>query len=726
MTITADKAKQSDLLRPATPEEYFELLEQDEYVVGALMRIYAFQTDDEQAAGYTKYWNDMGFNGLDATTLSDIAEFYKRTNFLTPKQAELVKKMIKKYHRQIIQEGFAPMPIKARKQTTERTKAPNNVNLSAGFTNDFSKIKIKFWYPKGDQRFSEVLKKVKTLIGRRFVKKERCWYAALSTDSTTKLLEWGFKFEKALQDWHDRLTIQPDLDLDIDIPGLGGILRPFQKEGVAFLESRNGRGIIGDEMGLGKTVQALAYLQLHPELRPAIVVVPANVKIHWVRETIKWLSMPDVYMLTGRADPDQDKTQIHHHQVAQGTRGSKGAVIIINYDILANMTEKIQDGIDEFTRKPIMKKVEIPGTGWADYLEQIKPKIMIPDECHYLKNNKAARTKAFKRIAEKCEIVIGTISEKNNAFGLSGTPIVNRPIEFFTILSIVRPSLFPSWKDFGIRYCAGTHNGYGWDMTGASNKDELHKILTETVMIRRLKKDVAKDLPDKIPAVIPVEIDNRAEYDRAETDLMGWIEENIGPDGVMSANNAEQLVRFNYLKQIAAEGKMTACIQWIEDFISSGEKLLVFAHHKKIISQIMKKFGKIAVKIDGSVPAKKRQDIVDQFNDNDHLKLFVGSEAAREGISLRGSSNIAFLELYWNPGWHDQAGDRIHGINRGIEGVDSMTLWYLVADQTIELEKVDILDKKRKNIAAILDGEKVEDYSVLSHLLDLYKNRLEG
>jgi SNF2 family DNA or RNA helicase len=165
---------------------------------------------------------------------------------------------------------------------------------------------------------------------------------------------------------------------------------------------------------------------------------------------------------------------------------------------------------------------------------------------------------------------------------------------------------------------------------------------------------------------------------------------------------------------------MEAAIDWVRDFLNSEEKLILFADHKFVVDEMMRAFKDVAVKIDGSVAADKRMGIVDQFQNNDDIRLFVGSKAAKEGLTLDVASNVAFVELWWTPGDHDQAEDRCYGRLSDPHGAN---IWYLVAMGTIEEDIAELLDKKRKVIGSILDGKPIDSPSVLTELIEAIKNK---
>ena len=373
-------------------------------------------------------------------------------------------------------------------------------------------------------------------------------------------------------------------------------------------------------------------------------------------------------------------------KAVMGTGESDGSdLTIINYDILDS---------------------------WMPILKGIKFKTLIIDECHYIKNSKAQRTKAVRKLAKKIPHVIA----------LSGTPITNRPIEFFNTLNIIKPEKFPAFWGYAMEYCAPKHNGWGWDFTGASNTKKLHEELVSSIMVRRRKDQVLQDLPEKVRTVIPMELDNRKEYYKAQNDFLSWLREEEGVEAAIKASRAQVLVQIERLKQLAAQGKIKGAVGWIKDFLDSDQKLVVFCVHKNIVDLLMKEFKGMVVKIDGSVPTDKRLQIVEQFQTDDKIRLFVGNiRAAGVGITLTAASNTCFLELGWTPGEHDQAEDRVHRIGQEASSVNA---WYLRADGTVENDIAHLIDKKREVIANVLDGHDVDEKKILTELL--YKMMEDG
>ena len=598
-----------------------------------------------------------GFNKMDAGFGKSLAERERWTK----RQAQVALEMLKKYQGQLQAGGFdieklfdgSEITYPHLQQKREKVKQMNVVKKVDDRTME---IRYKF--------DPELLQLIKSLPGRRFHPDKKYWTATITVDSIKKLKDAGFIIDTELE----KLLYQAEeMEKGIEVPGLKKQLFPFQKVGVAFIEKRNGRALIADEMGLGKTIQAAAWLQLHPEKRPAIILCPASLKLNWAKEIKDTLST-------------NDKVQI-----LQGTKPYPITedIIIINYDIL---------------------------NSWVETLQAINPKVIIMDEAHYIKNSSAIRTKATKKLAKGIPHVIA----------LTGTPIVNRPVEGFNIFQILDRNLFPNFWTYVHRYCDARHNGFGWDFSGATNKEELNQILTSTIMIRRRKADVLKDLPEKLYSFVPMELDNKKEYSTAESEFIEYLRQIKGKEAAEKAKKAEHLVKIEALKQLAVKGKLKQATYWIKDFIEDGSKLVVFAVHKEVIDQLMNEFKDVAVKIDGSTPAPERHKAVEAFQSDPNVKLFIGNiQAAGVGLTLTASSAVAFLELPWTPGELQQAEDRCHRIGQK----NAVNIYYLLAENSVEYKLAKLLDRKKEVLSAVIDGKPVEEKSLITELIESY---LEG
>lgn len=552
-------------------------------------------------------------------------------------------------------------------------------------TNKFRQLVIKVTFSFNN----EDLTRVRSIANRQYNPEGKYWIIPLTMENMKQLREWGFVFQPDLLDYvkKQEQKQQQVIHQDLCIPGLKGALRDFQKVCVAFCDQRDGNVLNADDMGLGKTIETLAWLQLHPELRPAIIVCPASAKLNWAREANKWMKSPKVQMLSGRTP------EIIFHDTAE--------IVIVNYTILPNSYEPY---VDAQGRK---KKREIPRTGWVDYLINFQPKVLILDEAQAIKNNTANQTLAVKKLAKSTPKCIA----------LTGTPIDNRPMDIYNIWSIVDPASCPTYWHFAMTYCGAKNNGFGWDFSGFSNLPQLHERMKH-FMIRRMKRDVMTELPEKTRTVVPMELDNFREYKAAEDDFIKFIHQTKGKAAAEKASHAEQLAKISALKQLAIKGKMKQVFDWIEDYLDSGNKLVVFAYHAFIIDMLMNKFKDIAVKLDGSTPEKKRMESVDAFQTNPKVRLFVGNIiAAGTVITLTAASDTATIELMWGPGKHDQAEDRTCRIGQK----NAVTAYYLLAAGTIEERIARIIDEKRKIVNAAVDGEETEMRSLLTELMKDYE-----
>ena len=303
------------------------------------------------------------------------------------------------------------------------------------------------------------------------------------------------------------VEILEDVRKRLDVPHP---LYPYQEVAVAFLEARlDTKGaMIGDQPGLGKTIEALAWLSLQPKARPVLVVTQASIKRNWYREIEKWMPESTIQIL------DQGKDKLD----------PEASVVIVNYDLI--WRENIE--------KQLLSR---------------NFKVIIFDEVTYLKERTAKRTKSAKKISRKAKFTIG----------LSGTPILNRPIEFYTFLNIISPKQFPSQFKFGMRYCNGYHNGFGYTFKGASRTDELRQII-QPLMIRRRKNEVLTELPDKVRRDIFVDMpgDYYQDYMSAERDLVYSLRSLNEKDTVseeFEENNMWVLSKLNYLRHLVGLAK---------------------------------------------------------------------------------------------------------------------------------------------------------------------------
>ncbi len=421
---------------------------------------------------------------------------------------------------------------------------------------------------------------------------------------------------------------------------------PYQIEDAKRIKDMGGRVLLASEMGTGKSLVALKYAVDNDKF-PLIIVCPASLKWNWANECATHFRL-NSKVLEGMR-PGKTKLQ-------------KRKVYIINYDILK---------------------------GWVEKLKGIDPELIIIDESHYIAARSTQRTKATRKLCEGVPHVIA----------LSGTPLVSRPAEMWPTLNILRSDIFPSFFSFAHVHCQPQRKPWGWEFKGATKLKELNKKLS-TFMIRRKKEDVLQDLPEKIRQVIPVKVKGLKEYIEAESDFAGWLFKNK-PEKMESAVKAEAIVKLGYLKRLAGKLKFDMTLEWIHNFLlQSKDKLLVFGVHRDIVEGTHKAV-KGSVMVHGGVIGSKREKARKAFQSDKNCRLFVGNiRAAGVGLNLTAASTVFFSELDWVPGAHSQAEDRCHRI-----GMQKRYLAvYMVAMHTIEVDLLEIIERKQKVISKVLDG----------------------
>ena len=416
---------------------------------------------------------------------------------------------------------------------------------------------------------------------------------------------------------------------------------PYQKAGIEFAIERDGT-LIGDEMGLGKTIQAIGVMNAI-DLATVLIVVPASVKILWTTECKKWLvKHRNIKMIESGKDTFPENPDI----------------VIINYDLL-----------DKF-------KSSIHGRIWS---------LAIFDECHKIKNPKAKRTKVALRIKAVKKIA------------LTGTPIPNKPVELQPVAGYLNEPAFGNFFKFAYKYCAA-HKipiGYGktaWDFTGASNLDQLQKRLRSTIMIRRLKKDVLQELPDKIRQVIVLGTDDFGSQLENEYAALA--------DAAVTASND---IPFDKMSGVRHQMALQKVDHVVEHVSAIDHQVVVFAHHTDVIDGIKKgleKHGKKVVILTVKMNIKDRQKSIDLYQSK-KADVFIGSiQASGVGITLTASSHVVFAEMDWVPANMQQAEDRCHRIGQK----DSVLVQHIVVDGSIDSKMAKILVEKQKILDKSLDN----------------------
>ena len=435
---------------------------------------------------------------------------------------------------------------------------------------------------------------------------------------------------------------------------LGGELAPFQWAAVRYaLRAR--RAFLADEQGLGKTIEALASLEAD-DAYPAVVVCPASLKLNWERETNAWLPHRTTAIIEGRVavPPAADIT-------------------ILNYEIVAAHREA---------------------------LARRRPRALVVDESHYVKNPKAKRTQAVRRLA-------AGVTTDGLRLALTGTPVLNHADELIAQLRVIG-----RLEDFG----SGAR--FSRQFRGEQSEQRLHWHLRRRCFVRRIKADVLPQLPAKRQVVVPMALTNEHEYRVAEHSVIEWL--RTQPLDLSELNSriaatlrAERLAQLGTLQRLAARGKLPAALGWIEDFLASGEALVVFARHVEVQRAVLERFP-TALHLIGADPPAAREAAVRSFQSPDGPPLIVcATRVGAQGITLTRASNVAFLELEWTPAMHDQAEDRCHRIGQR----DAVTAWYLLAADTIDETMARLIQRKRVIVGAVTDGGQLDEDGLVASVV---------
>lgn len=482
---------------------------------------------------------------------------------------------------------------------------------------------------------------------------------------------WGCYVEDCCNDYREliyldykAILVEKDIgELDFSIYN-----RKPLKHQIPAIEAllKNDKFILGDEMGLAKTSSAIVAA-MEGKFKKILVVCTATIKLNWKKE----ISIYD--------DPN-------NISIINSSNFNTKKWTIINYDILHNFHS--------------LKDDEIILTDIID----AKFDLVIADECHYLKNYKSNRTKLF----------IDFTKDIKNIWLMSGTPITNKPIDFYTLLKICDSPITANWQFFVKRYCNAKpfykkgSSKKMWIPNGASNLDELREY-SKYKMLRRLKTEVT-DLPPKIikPVYLPEEICK--EYNDYFNEYKDWV------DTEADIKLNDHLTKLVKIRQQLSYDKISHTIKIAEDYIEQGHKVIIFSCFKKTIQTIHEHFGKKSVIIDGSVIQKNRDLAVTKFQNNKNIDVFCGNIiAAGAGITLTESDITIFNDIDWVPAYHMQSEDRNHRLGQK----NTVYALYMLIDNTLDTMMFDSLHKKIANIKEVMgDNEYIDDDSFVKEVIE--------
>ena len=477
-------------------------------------------------------------------------------------------------------------------------------------------------------------------------------------------------------------------DADYEEPdGFKGVLRPYQVYGFKWLKTLSAAGfggILADEMGLGKTLQAIALMESLKDdgvSDPDLVVCPASLVYNWQEEIKRFSPKLKSCVLSGTAGVRKEELE----KLKKKTKSSPD-IYITSYDSL---------------RKDIT------------LYEKLNFNVVILDEAQYIKNQKAGMTKAVK-------VLKGT-----HRFAMTGTPIENRLAELWSIFDFLMPGFLYGYNEFSKRY--ETPIAKAKDPVAAENL----KNMVRPFILRRLKSEVLKDLPDKLEEIryVRFEEDQRKIYDGQVVKLKKIIQSS-------DSNNEDKiriLAELTKLREICCDpsllfedyngesAKRKGCIDLINSAISGGHRMLVFSQFKsmlELLEEDLKENGISYYMITGSTPKELRVRMVHDFNEGDVPVFLISLKAGGTGLNLTGADVVIHYDPWWNLAAQNQATDRAHRIGQK----NTVTVYKMIMKDTIEEKILDLQEAKKDLADAILEGEGKSLFALSSEeLLGLLK-----
>jgi SWI/SNF-related matrix-associated actin-dependent regulator 1 of chromatin subfamily A len=482
--------------------------------------------------------------------------------------------------------------------------------------------------------------------GRKWNGENKNWtFPAVHLPKVKKLFP-GAVFSKDALKLMDKLTgrreeldeIRELEDTDFKVPGLKLNLYPYQRVGVKFVDRAGGRCLIADAPGLGKTVQAISYAQLH-NLK-TLIVCPLSVVVNWQRE-IKKFTGKDSTIWTTKTREGGKKDQFH----------------IVHYDAVGKVAKHLRD--ENFD-------------------------LLVCDEATYLKNRQTIRAKS----------VLGSYKERRRFPGiktkyvifLTGTPVMSRPIEAFALLNFLDKDRFNNFFHFTQRYG-------GWKGDAPRNLTDLHDR-TKDLVIRRMKNQVLKELPDKQRNDLYVELTptEKKEYNKLLKEMFGkWRE-----SGKPSVQHMPKIQSF------LTEKKMPRLIEMIDEFLDNDRPILIFSCYIAPLKFLNEHYGDKSALLTGSMNKEDRQVTIDRLTKGEAKVGLFSLKAAGMGIDglQHKIDTVVFIDIDWVPANHEQAEDRTHRIGQKSQ----VQAYYMICDGTIDEYMRDILKEKQAVADMIVDG----------------------
>jgi len=509
-----------------------------------------------------------------------------------------------------------------------------------------------------DEYYSSQLQENKLLP----TKPKKIWVEKILIEKDKSFHIWGkvVDAEPLYQFWIPKSQIVPTNNKTIEVDFSQFSTRPplpHQETAVKQL-LLNDKFILADDMGLGKTTSAV-MASLLSNSKKVLIICPASLKINWKREIHNY-----------------DNSEV---SIVEGKKWGDGKYVIINYDILKNFHS--------------LKTKEIRTILESNF------DLVIADEAHYISNPKAQRTKIVNEICKKIERV----------WLLSGTPMTSRPMNYYNLLKLVESRVSHNWVGYVTRYCDGRQfPGPGgrkiWNVSGASNLDELRER-TKNKVLRRLKEEVV-DLPDKIITPVYLEMKSK-EYEEEMGEYLDWSNKDT------QQNLAIHLAKLMKVRQIIANEKLNSTSELIDQALEQEKKVIVFTNFTAPLMELAERYKDKCVLLHGRMKKEERQKSVDDFQNNDKIKIFISNlKAGGVGITLTAAEVVIMNDLSFVPSDHTQAEDRAFRIGQQ----KNVSVFYPLYENSIEQIVYNLLQRK-KNIIDTVMGDNISEEDILGEIL---------